>query len=304
MTTWRSVHKCVALSALLLLNANPVKADSLEDVESARRDAIASYTLGIKASVSNVAPTPTVLPTKQWAADARRALTIDDKSVALLANPVYREAAGRYAPSLLLSSNVLLEAWQHIDNQSELAGWRCLVIENGPAMLATSPESVARLLSDLDPLIRTDSSMAVRSAAIQVSESLVRYREETDDAADNARTLVSTIVTSVQGVLRELAAAKRIATPDELQMLSSSFQTLYRSLRHMKIDPNQFRDAICTWEASREVFDYRLSIDYIRLLKLGVGVEPTPSMYEYTKGRAQSTRDMATLDTFKKMEHR
>jgi len=85
-------------------------------------------------------------------------------------------------------------------------------------------------------------------------------------------------------------------TPEESAALSVSFQTLLRLIRHASVDGQKYRERIAAWGAEYRRFDYDSCLNYVRLLKSGLGVEPSTDLYDHAKSVARSKSELSRID--------
>lgn len=286
----------VLVSTFRFATISPAQ-DADTDVLAARRAAIAAYTSGV-ANSQQAAPSRVEEAVKtNWQQEARLALSAEGRSVRSLGDLEYQEAKARYATHLARSVPDLRTAWKDIGDKDAPDAWRCMVVETVPALLADSTVTATGLVTELQPIIRNDPSLGVRSAAIITSEALIRQDQTGANPSSASDALVSSIVVSAAAILD--ASGKTAAptlTPEESAALSVSFQTLLRLIRHASVDGQTYQERIVAWGAEYRRFDYDLCLNYVRLLKFGLGVEPLVDLYDHAKSVARSKSESSRVD--------
>ncbi len=284
------------VSASRFATSSPAQ-DADEAVLTARRAAIAAYTSGV-ANVRQAAPSQAEEAVRtNWQNEARLALAAEGRAVRSLGDPEYQEAKARYATHLARSIPDLRAAWKDIGDKDVPDAWRCMVVETVPALLADSTVTATGLVSELQPLIRSDPSLGVRSAAIMTSEALIRQDQTSAHRSSAADAVVSSIVVSAASILDASGkTAAQTLTPEESAALSVSFQTLLRLIRHASVDGQKYRERIAAWGAEYRRFDYDSCLNYVRLLKSGLSVEPSADLYEHAKSVARSKSESSRVD--------
>ncbi len=271
--------------------------DADADVLAARRAAIAAYTSGV-ANARQTPPSQAAETIKtNWQEEARLALGAEGRSVRSLGDREYQAAKARYATHLARAIPDLRAAWKDIGQKDAPDAWRCMVVETVPALLADSTVTATGLVSELQPLIRNDPSLGVRSAAIMTSEALIRQDQTGAHPSIAADAVVSSIVVSAAAILD--ASGKTAATtlmPEESAALSVSFQTLLRLIRHASVDGQKYSERIVAWGVEYRRFDYDSCLNYVRLLKSGLGVEPSADLYDHAKSVARSKSEASRVD--------
>ena len=187
-------------------------------------------------------------------------------------------------------------AWQDVKDKDAPDAWRCIVIEAVPTLLADPTVSVTGLVSELQAIIRNDSSLGVRSAAIVTSEAIILQGKSVAERSSIADKGVSSIVASVTAILHASGKASTQLTSEESTMLSISFQSLLRLIRHANVDKSKYRGSIEAWGENYLRFDYNACLNYIRLLKSGIGMEPTSGLYDHAKRVARSKSESRRID--------
>lgn len=266
------------------------------EVQTARQAAIAAYESGVLTFPQATSIEPEITSGTNWQKAARLDLEAEGYVVRSLSDPEYQNVKAKYAPRLARSLPDIRLAWRDIDDKDAPDAWRCIVIETVPTLLADPSVSVTGLVSELQPLIRNDSSLGVRSAAIVTSEALVLQDKSGTHLSSAADTVVASIVVAATATLQSSGNSMRTLTPEESAMLSLSFQSLLRLIRHADVDENEYRGSIEAWGEDYRRFDYNACLNYIRLLKSGVGVEPASDLYDYAKRVACSKSESSRID--------
>lgn len=273
------------------------------DVLAARGTALAAYTSGVENALQ---PAPSYVEETaktNWQQEARLTLTAEGHPVRSLEDPEYREVKARYAIHLARSVPDLRMAWENIGDKDDPDVWRCMVVEMVPALLADPAFTVTGLVAELQAIIRNDPSLGVRSAAIITSEALVRQDQTGASPSSAADVVVSSVVASATAILgASEKAATPMLSPEESAALSISFQTLLRLIRHANVDGQTYQEHMVAWGEEYRRFDYDLCLNYIKLLKSGLGVEPSANLYNHAKSVARSKSELNRLNFIRDAE--
>lgn len=281
---------------LLFFAIHSLAQDIDTDVLAARRAAISAYTNGIVTDRQpiNSKPDEVALNTN-WLKEARVVLAAENCAVSSLNDLDYQELKARYVPRLAHSLGDLHTALADVYDTNAPIAWRCMVIETLPALLADPDVSVSGLVGRLEPLIRSDPSLAVRSAAIAASEAVILQNQTGAYLSITADAVVSSIVRSSSEIMDKSDNAEPL-TAEQSAALSGSFQALLRLVRHTSIDKEKYRERIVAWGMGYRRFGYGLCLDYMRLLKSGYGVDPSANLYDHAKNIAQSKSESTRVD--------